>query len=55
MKLWKEFKIEGNVCPFDKKPCAYVSSCDDVLSLYFGFDMVEGVSCSRAVFKAVKK
>jgi hypothetical protein len=43
------------LCPFDSLPCAYVDCCDDVLSLYFGFDMVEGGSCSRAVYKAVKK
>ena len=44
-----------DVCPFDKEPCEYVSSCDDVLSLVFGFDLREGASCPRAVFKAVKK
>jgi len=43
-----------DVCPFDKKPCAYVSSCDDALSLAFGIDLHEGASCRRAVFKAGK-
>jgi len=33
----------------------FVSSCDDVLSLVFGFDLREDASCPRAVFKAVKK
>ena len=44
-----------DVCPFDKEPCAYVSSCDDALSLVFGFDFREGASCPRAFFKAGKK
>jgi len=46
---------DGN-CPLDGEPCGFVSSCDDVLSLVFGFDMVETVSCPRAVafFKAGK-
>ena len=44
-----------DICPFDKKPCAYVSSCDDALSLAFGIDLREGRSCPRAVFKARKK
>jgi len=39
------------LCPFDKEPCAYVDSCDDALSLVFGFDMVENGSCSRAIFR----
>jgi hypothetical protein len=46
--------IELPKCPFDKKPCKYVSSCDDVLSLRCGFDVVEGDSCPRAV-KSVRK
>ena len=44
-----------DVCPFDGLPCKYVSSCDDVLSLVFGFDVVEGASCTRAVYKVSKK
>jgi len=42
-------------CPFDKEPCAYVSSCDDVLSLTFGLDLREDASCPRAVVKVGKK
>ena len=42
------------LCPFDKKPCKYVSACDHVLSLRLGFDVVEGDSCPRAV-KSVRK
>ena len=44
-----------DLCPFDKKPCKYVSSCDHVLSLRLGFDVVEGDSCPRAVVKRGKK
>ena len=44
-----------DVCPFDGLPCEHVSSCDDVLTLRFGVVLGEGASCSRAVFKAVKK
>ncbi len=42
---------ETKVCPFDGLPCEYVSSCDDVLSVQFGRDMVEGDSCPRAKFR----
>ena len=48
-------KPVAGICPFDSLPCAYVSCCDDVLSLYLGFNMIEDGSCSRAVFKVVKK
>ena len=44
-----------DVCPFDGLPCKFVHSCDDALSLRIGFDVVEGASCSRAVFKVGKK
>ena len=44
-----------DVCPYDKEPCEFVSSCDDALSLALGIDMREGGSCPRAVFKARKK
>ena len=51
-----DVEIDGSegVCPLDKKPCGFVSSCDDVLSLVFG--LREGFSCPRAVafFKAGK-
>ena len=40
---------EKPVCPIDNLPCEFVNSCDDVLSLYAGFDCVEGHSCPRAV------
>jgi len=43
-----------DVCPFDKEPCGFASSCDDALSLALGIDMREGGSCPRAVFKARK-
>ena len=51
-----DLEIDGSegVCPIDKEPCGFVSSCDDVLSLALGVDMHEGVSCPRAV-KAFKK
>jgi len=39
------------VCPFDGLPCKYVDSCDDVLSLQLGVDVVEEESCSRARFR----
>jgi len=49
-------EIDGSegVCPIIKEPCGFVSSCDDVLSLALGRDMVETVSCPRAV-KAFEK
>jgi len=40
-----------SICPFDKNPCHYVESCDDVLALRWG--LVIPFHCSRAVFKAV--
>lgn len=43
------------LCPFDGLPCEFVDSCDDVLSLLSGLRVVEGSSCSRAVFKVRKK
>jgi len=43
--------IEMSVCPFDNLPCEHVDSCDDVLSLHVGFDVVEGCSCPRAAVK----
>ena len=53
-----DVEIDGSegICPIDKKPCGFVSSCDDVLSLAFGLDLREGFSCPRAVafFKARK-
>jgi len=51
-----DVEIDGSegICPIDKEPCGFVSSCDDVLSLAFGLDLREGASCPRAV-KALKK
>jgi len=43
------------VCPFDGLPCKYVNSCDDVLTLRFGFVIGESEPCSRAVYKVGKK
>ena len=50
-------KAVGSVdlCPFDGLPCEFVRGCDDALSLYCGFDVVEGDSCPRAVYKVRKK
>jgi len=44
-----------SLCPFDGLPCDHVESCDDALSLRVGFDVVEGDSCTRAVYKVGKK
>jgi len=44
-----------SLCPFDDLPCEFVGSCDDVLSLRSGFDVVEGSYCPRAVVKVRKK
>jgi len=43
-----------DVCPFDKKPCLYgkeyISSCDDVMVLYYPIFDAEGLDhCSRAL------
>jgi hypothetical protein len=54
-KIHKSRAKEILLCPFDDLPCEYVNSCDDALSLRLGFDMVEGDSCSRAVWKVSKK
>jgi hypothetical protein len=48
-------KRNVKLCPFDNLSCDFVDSCDDVLSLRFGLSVVEGSSCSRAVFKVRKK
>jgi hypothetical protein len=37
-----------SLCPFDKLPCEFVDSCDDVLSLQTGFDMIEEGHCPRS-------
>jgi len=52
-----DVKIQSSegVCPIDKQPCKFVSSCDDVLSLAFGLDLREGASCPRAVAYFRKK
>lgn len=39
----------GGICPFDKMPCKYVSSCDEILALDFG--LVPPLDCPRAVVK----
>jgi len=54
--IFLEIVGSEGVCPLDKKPCGFVSSCDDVLSLALGLDFREGASCPRAVafFKAGK-
>ena len=44
-----------DLCPFDGLPCERVKDCDDALSLRIGVYLVEGVSCSRAVYKVRKK
>jgi len=44
-----------DLCPFDGLPCKRVRYCDDALSLRTGFDVVEGASCTRAVYKVGKK
>lgn len=44
-----------DLCPFDGLPCEFVKGCDDALSLYVGFDVREGDSCSRAVYKVGEK
>jgi len=36
------------VCPFDGLPCEHPESCDHVLSLQFGRDMVLDDPCPRA-------
>ncbi len=48
-------KNNVKICPYDNLPCAFVDSCDDVLSLLSGLHVVEGSSCSRAVFRVRKK
>lgn len=52
--IFLEIDGSAGICPLDKKPCGFVGSCDDVLSLALGRDMREGASCPRAV-KAFEK
>jgi len=49
-----DLEIDGSegVCPIDKKPCGFVSSCDDIMNLVLGLS--KSVSCPRAV-KALKR
>jgi hypothetical protein len=44
-----------DLCPFDGLPCERVKGCDDALSLRIGLYLVEGDSCSRAVYRVRKK
>ena len=44
-----------DLCPFDGLPCKHVRYCDDATSLRVGFDVVEGASCTRAVYRVGKK
>jgi len=41
-----------DLCPFDKLPCEFVSSCDEVLALNFGLPLP--LQCSRAVIRSRK-
>jgi hypothetical protein len=50
MKSDSGSSVSVDVCPFDGLPCAYVSSCDDVI--YVALGEFDEVVCSRAVVKA---
>lgn len=44
---------KSSLCVFDKNPCKWVESCDDVLAYRMGLPLHH--LCSRAVIRLVRK